>query len=564
MGGQPVHPLLAFARELQNVATFGELLDVVLGETRERLGYQNAWLFIAETETDEVETMRLLAASGTIRSAAWEVAPRLTIRGDAMLEEIVRSDAPVVVVDARTDPRTDKRIVEQLGNRTIVNVPLRLLDRPFGAFGVGTFRDEGVVPPTAEQLDYLVSMASQIVVAAGRIRFLEERARAAEEKRALERRVLQMQKLESMGLLAGGVAHDFNNLLTVMLTMAGFLATNGPDERTREDGALLVATAERGRALTRQLLALSRTQPLQIEPVDLNQCLSELVAMVRRVLPASVAIELVPGAGLSAVAADAAQIDQVVMNLCINARDAMPKGGRLIIATSEARVDDVAARQHPGAKAGRYVLTTVRDTGFGMPKGVLDRIFEPFFTTKKEGEGTGIGLAVSYGIVAQHGGILTCESDMSSGTTFSLWLPVHTASPPRPDTTDTAAAGGSEQVLVAEDDPGVRSLAGRVLQEAGYDVTLVEDGGAACRAARERRFDLVLLDVVMPVMSGPDALKEIKAVLPGARFVLSTGHVGATRALEVVETENAVLLEKPFDAERLRRVVRQALDGRQR
>jgi len=207
--------LLAFARELQRASTFRDLLEITRAESVASAGYAQVWLFISDT--DEVKEGRLIDYAGAQRDAVWDVAPVLQVEGDPLLEQLIKSDDPVVVEDARTDPRTNKAIVEALGNRTIVNIPLRLVDKPFGAFGLGTFGDEGCRVPTPEQLDHLVGMAGQLSVAVSRIRFLDASRRATQQRIELERRVLEHQKLESLGLLAGGIAHDFNNLLTVVL-----------------------------------------------------------------------------------------------------------------------------------------------------------------------------------------------------------------------------------------------------------------------------------------------------------------------------------------------------------
>ncbi|HEV8244479.1 MAG TPA: GAF domain-containing protein, partial [Polyangiaceae bacterium] len=235
------------------------MLEITRLEAIATGGYPHVWLFISDNE--EVQEMRLIDYAGSQRDLTWEVAPVLTIAGDALMEQIVSSDEPVVVDDARTDPRTNKELVATLGNRTIINIPLRLLDKPFGVFGLGTFGDEeGCRPPTPEQLDYLVGMASQLSVAASRIRFLDANRRATQQRIELERRVLEHQKLESLGLLAGGIAHDFNNLLTVILagTALARLAV-GPSVKALTELDAVVGAAERARDLTRQLLAMSRS-----------------------------------------------------------------------------------------------------------------------------------------------------------------------------------------------------------------------------------------------------------------------------------------------------------------
>src|SRR5882724_2911899 len=468
--------LLAFARELQRASTFRDLLEITRGEALASAGYAQVWLFISDT--DEVKEGRLIDYAGSQRDAVWEVAPVLKVEGDPLLEQLVNSDEPIVVEDARTDPRTNKAIVEALGNRTIVNIPLRLVDKPFGAFGLGTFGDEGCRPPTPEQLDHLVGMAGQLSVAVSRIRFLDANRRATQQRIELERRVLEHQKLESLGLLAGGIAHDFNNLLTVILagTALARLAVGGSPKALTELDAV-VGAAERARDLTRQLLAMSRSQTLELRPIDLNDRIKQLLALLQRVLSETITLELIEGVRLPLVEGDASQLDQVFMNLCINAREAMLEGGKITIETEQVLLNADFVAAHPWAASGRYVLVTVTDTGSGMPREVMARVFEPFFTTKKERGGTGLGLAVAYGVVRQHGGLLHCYSEPGVGTVFKVYLPVHAraagdvgakilGSTPR----------GHERVLLAEDDPAVRAATVRVIEAAGYSVVAVENG----------------------------------------------------------------------------------------
>src|SRR4051812_35856811 len=251
MRGQTAESLLAFARDLLRATDFTDLLSIAHAEIEASLGYQHVWLMVADRE--DAQELRLIEFSGNKRAAAWEVAPVLKVAGDKFLEEIISSEGPVVVEDARVDPRTNKQIVQQLQNRTIINVPLRLLDKPFGVLGLGTFGDEGCRVPTADELEYIVMIAGHLVVAAGRIRFIEARERADKERLALERRLLQVQKLESLGMLAGGVAHDFNNLLTVILSSVSFAETATDDPRVIEEIRTINEAAERARDLTRKL-----------------------------------------------------------------------------------------------------------------------------------------------------------------------------------------------------------------------------------------------------------------------------------------------------------------------
>jgi signal transduction histidine kinase len=552
--------LLAFARELQRASTFQDLLEITRIEAAASAGYPHVWLCISDDE--DVTEMRLIDFAGSQRDAVWDVAPRLKVNGDPLMEEIVRSDEPVVVEDARTDPRTNKEFVAALGNRTIINIPLRLVDKPFGSFGLGTFGDEGCRHPTEQQLEYLVGMASQLSVAASRIRLVESNRRATLQRMELERRVLAHQKLESLGLLAGGIAHDFNNLLTVILagTALARLAVADREEALTELDTV-VGAAERARDLTRQLLAMSRTQPLELRPLDLNDRLKQLLALLQRVLSETITIELIEGLRLPLVEGDASQLDQVFMNLCINAREAMPDGGKITIETEQVLLNSDFVATHPWAASGRYALVTVSDTGTGMPREVMDRIFEPFFTTKRERGGTGLGLAVAYGVVLQHRGLLHCYSEQGVGTVFKIYLPVYArVASSIGHRIEGAAPRGREHVLLAEDDPAVRGSTLRVLESAGYSVVAVENGVEACQVAARQGFDLVLLDVIMPEMSCRDTLRGLRAELPTARYILASGYTRDVNMEDLLK-DGTILIEKPYDPGQLLRLVRQVLDS---
>lgn len=414
--------LLGFARELLRARDFRELLDATQAEANEALGYPHAWLFVGDKE--DPDELHIVDFSGTSRDMVWELVPTLRVAGDPMLEEIVRGNKVVVVVDARVDPRTNKQIVASLGNRTIINVPLRLVDKPIGAMGVGTFGEEGCRAPTPAQLEHLVGMASQLAVAAGRIRFAQERLRTEQERLDLERQLFQMQKLESLGMLASGIAHDFNNLLTIIVGSATLARLRLFDSGLVAELDAVIEAGERAAGLTRQLLAMGSKQPLHVGPLDMNVQLDRLLHMLRRVLPSNVQLQTHLGEGLRPVLADASQLDQVFLNLCINARDAMPDGGRLNVDTCEVDVDAAGLVPYPWASAGRHLRVTVSDTGMGMTDEVMGRMFEPLFTTKGRTGGTGLGLAVAYGIVNRHHGLVKCASAVGKGTTFEVFLPV--------------------------------------------------------------------------------------------------------------------------------------------
>jgi signal transduction histidine kinase/ActR/RegA family two-component response regulator len=551
--------LLGFARVLQDVTTFGALLDASRAEVEATTGYAHAWLLMRDERN--TTRLRLLETSGTHRDDIWNYASVLDVKGDPFLEDLLSNHVPLVIPDARIDPRTNKVIVERLQNRTLINIPLSLMDAPFGVFGVGTFGEEGCRVPSSDELSYLVGMASQISVAASRIRWQEAKAQSDEERAALERRLAQVQKLESLGLLAGGIAHDFNNLLTVIISSASLATEISEDEEVKSEVKQVLEAAERAAALTRQLLAMSRAQGLSLRPIDVNELLRQLLLMLRRILPENVDVDLIEGHSLPLVEGDRSQLDQVFMNLLINARDAMPEGGKVTIETEQVLVNGHYAETHPWAKPGRYVLITVTDTGTGMAREVLDRIFEPFFTTKSARSGTGLGLAVAYGIVRQHEGMLHCYSEVGVGTSFKVYLPAAQRLAASVGTKLLPAASrGNGRILVAEDDDAVRAVVIRILERGGYEVTGVDSGNAACVAAANEPYDLVLMDVVMPGLACREAVAHIRNAAPFVRILLSSGYTAGEAVSRLVEQTGLALLRKPYDPDQLLRAVRAALD----
>jgi signal transduction histidine kinase/ActR/RegA family two-component response regulator len=547
--------LLAFARELQRAATFVEVLDIARTEIKDALGFDHAWLCVADEE--DAKEVRVLGYSGSRQDLVWEVAPRIPVDGDPMMAEIFAAEGPVVVEDARTDPRTNKAIVAALGNRTIVNVPLRLLDKPFGAFGCGTFGDdEGIRVPSIAQLEYLVSMCSQIAVAAARIRFTEHRRLAEREKHELETRLYRAQKLESLGLLAGGIAHDFANLLTVILTSTSLASARSQDPLVTDELNAITGAAERGALLTRQLLAISRTHPTSVQAVDLGDRLRSLATLLHRILPERIALELSDDGEAPLVEGDPSQLDQVLMNLCINARDAMPGGGVLRIRTERLpATPDAPIGDNPGP----WLSVSVTDSGSGMPPDVVERVFEPFFTTKSDRVGTGLGLAVVFSIVRQHGGSISCQSVVGQGTTFRLLLPLALERSARVTVPAFHPRGGTGRVLIADDDIDIRETVSRILDSAGYSTLAVADGNEACAAVRSEHFDLAFLDVVMPGPTCHDLVDRLRRIRPDLRILLSSGYAAETEVLRLAQDLCSGLLVKPFAFAELMRAIRDAM-----
>ncbi len=544
------------SRELQRARTYTELLEHLHAHLVAFTGYRNFWL--AVRDTDESKHVRLISETGPANAASEHAL--FPIEDDAMLAQLFQSNAIVVVEDARTDPRTNKAVVASLGNRTIINVPLTLLDKPFACFGMGTFGEEPVLPPSADLLDHLTAMAGFVSVAASRIR-LDERTRQAQAERVeVERKLQRIQRMDSIGLLAGGVAHDFNNLITVIVASASMARTAGPKELADHIDEVIGA-ADRAQRLTRQLLAMSRSQRLTLQDLDPVALLGELVPLLRRVIPETITIDLIaPDIGVL-VEADKTQLDQVIMNLCLNARDAMPGGGKITVEVEQVLVNGAFRETNPWAKPGRYVLLSVSDNGAGMSKEQMDRVYEPFFTTKREQAGTGLGLAVAHGIVQQHGGMLQCYSELGIGTTFKVYLPVlaRAARVVGPKI-HRAVRGGSERILVGEDDPAVRNVVRQILERAGYEVVLVRSGQEVLDTLAGMPFSLVLLDVVMPGLSASETLVKLHELHPDIHVLLCSGYTADAAITELLRDQQIPFLSKPYDPDALLRALRNLLD----
>jgi PAS domain S-box-containing protein len=383
------------------------------------------------------------------------------------------------------------------------------------------------------------------------------------QRRELEAQLRHAQRMEAVGQLAGGVAHDFNNMLTAILGFARLLVDEVPEEGEGRDFLdEIVAATDRAGALTRQLLAFSRRQVLQPRSVDLNATIESMQPMLRRLIGENVVIEAKLDPAITSVWADEGQVEQVILNLVVNARDAMQEGGVLRIATVPVPPDQVPAVEGEERLTRPCVRLTVEDTGCGMPPDVLGRIFEPFFTTKGPSAGTGLGLATVYGIVRQSGGHVLVRSEVDVGSTFDIYLPA-TAPDARGPFDGGAGSDGSSagRVLIVDDDEELRDLAGRVLRSGGYDVRTAEHGDRALELVRGSfEPDLLLTDVVLPRMDGPRVAARVTELVPGVRTLFMTGYVGHQLAAGSLPGPEMSLLEKPFSAAALLRIVDETLD----
>jgi PAS domain S-box-containing protein len=382
------------------------------------------------------------------------------------------------------------------------------------------------------------------------------------ERRALEAQLRQAQKMESVGLLAGGIAHDFNNLLSVILAGSQMLLRDiSATERTTLVGEVLAA-GERAAGLTRQLLAFSRRAVFQPQLIDLNTVIADSEKMLGRLLGEDVEVQTALADDLGEVNIDPGLWVQVLMNLAVNARDAMPRGGQLRIETREVELGEDHAATRPGVKPGRYVVVSVTDTGTGMTEAVRARVFEPFFTTKPMGRGTGLGLSVVDGIIAQSGGHIQLQTELGKGTTFQIHLPVaHAPEVAQGVTNGRSALSGKETVLLVEDDATVRSVTRRSLDIHGYSVLEARGGeeALAVLGARKGRVDLLVTDVVMPKMGGRELVDAVHGMYPEVRVLFTSGFADDTITRHGVTTAEVAFLQKPYTVESLLGKVREAL-----
>ena len=396
----------------------------------------------------------------------------------------------------------------------------------------------------------------------------DTRERGAERKESVQPRLTQAQKMAVVGQLAGGVAHDFNNLLAVILGQAGFLLNEPLAEPQRKRVESIHRAGERAAALTRKLLAFSRGQVIEPRVFDLNALIFDLAKMLRRLISENIELVTRPSADRATIRADPSQIEQAIINLAINARDAMPQGGTLTIETTTAGADPAVGPGAPGIAAGGSVVLTVTDTGTGIGEEVKAHLFEAFFTTKAPGKGTGLGLATVHDIIKQVAGEIACESEVGRGTTFAISLPwVRGEVTPTADQwIDGDLPRGTETILLVEDEDDVREIAREILTEQGYTLLEAADADRALRLSRGRPgpIHLLLTDVVMPGMSGRKLAEQLSATRPEMKVLYVSGHTDDVIVHSGVLHGDQAFLRKPFTPLGLARKVREALDARSR
>ncbi len=449
------------------------------------------------------------------------------------------------------------------GTDALTMVREKGLDVPF-VFLSGTIGEEiAVNAMRAGAQDYVIKGNAARLLPAIQRELREAEVRR--ERKQMEQRVRQLEKFEALGKLAGGVAHDFNNVIGAIMGWAELGVDRvSSDSHEAKLFRSIREQATRAAGLTRQLLAYARRQVLEPKNVNLNQMVNEGMALLQKVIGEQIEIKMVLASDLRITRGDPSQIEQVLMNLCFNARDAMPKGGQLLIETRNVDLDSHYCKRHADALPGRHIQLSVSDTGIGMDPATTERIFEPFFTTKEIGKGTGLGLATVMGIVKQHGGFVEVYSELGRGTAFRVYLPASEgAAEPLHHVDDAPVRGGIETILVAEDHEGMREMAQEILETLGYRLLLARDGEEAVHQFATHRNDisLLLLDVIMPKLDGVDAYEQICQTRGGVPVIFTSGYSDHGPALASLAAKGAAVLQKPYSSKVLARRVRELLDA---
>jgi signal transduction histidine kinase/DNA-binding response OmpR family regulator len=544
-----------------------QVLVTVLEEMRRLLDVLACSIWLVAPETGELVCRHATGPKGN-DVCGWRLEP-----GVGIAQWTVQNGQSVMVPDAWNDERHCLDVEQEtgLGLRSILSVPLQVKEQIIGVLQAA---DTEVDRFTADDLALLEPLAAAAAIAIENARLfaqaqqeITERKQAELAKEKLQSQLLQAQKMEAIGRLTAGIAHDFNNLLTAINGFAELLQHRMPaDNPYQKMVNQIAASGQRAADLVRQLLVFSRPQAVETSPLNLNAVIAELDKMLRRIIGEDIEIALSLGPDLWPVKIDPAKLEQVIINLAVNARDAMPQGGKLTLETTNVTLEQEQARQFLDLTAGNYVQLQVSDQGKGMTDEIKTRIFEPFFTTKERDHGTGLGLATCYGIVKQFNGHITVDSQPQQGTTFTIYLPQATSAendaPPPADESELQSLQGTETILLVEDEMAVRVLVASVLTDLGYKLIEATDGREALQMAQEYddKIDLLLTDMVMPQMGGKELAEQLQRLAPHLKVIFVSGYIDDSFKNDGQLDPDINFVQKPFSLGNLVRKVRAVLD----